>query len=55
MSEFTLDSCWDAGLESANISQASSYQTKLGDVADMLDKAAKDIKAADQQGANLFA
>lgn len=54
LSEFTLETCWDAGLETGTLEQSASYARKLSEIAEVLEAASGKIVALDKEQAALF-
>lgn len=54
LSEFTLESCWKSDIESATLEQASSYASKLADLAVQFEDASNKIVSIDKEQATQF-
>lgn len=54
LSELTLSTAWNGGTEASTLASASAYTTKMTEIAGNLNKAADNIVAIDQKGAQIF-
>ena len=54
LSELTLSKTWNGGTEASTLASASEYTTKMTEIAGNLNKAADNIVAIDQKGAQIF-
>ena len=54
LSELTLSKTWNGGTEASTLASASAYTTKMTEIAGNLNKAADNIVAIDQKGAQIF-
>ena len=54
LSELTLSKAWNGGTEASTLASASAYTTKMTEIAGNLNKAADNIVAIDQKGAQIF-
>ena len=54
LSELKLSKAWNGGTEASTLASASSYTTKMTEIAGNLNKAADNIVAIDQKGAQIF-
>ena len=54
LSELSLSTAWNGGTEASTLASASAYTTKMTEIAGNLNKAADNIVAIDQKGAQLF-
>ena len=54
LSELTLSTAWNGGAEASTLASASAYTTKMTEIAGNLNKAADNIVAIDQKGAQIF-
>ena len=54
LSELTLSKAWNGGTEASTLASASEYTTKMTEIAGNLNKAADNIVAIDQKGAQIF-
>ncbi|AOS71461.1 hypothetical protein [Streptococcus gordonii] len=54
LSELTLSKAWNGGTETSTLASASAYTTKMTEIAGNLNKAADNIVAIDQKGAQIF-
>lgn len=54
LSELTLSTAWNGGTEASTLNSASAYTTKMTEIAGNLNKAADNIVAIDQKGAQIF-
>ena len=54
LSELTLSEAWNGGTEASTLNSASAYTTKMTEIAGNLNKAADNIVAIDQKGAQIF-
>ena len=54
LSELNLSKAWNGGTEASTLASASSYTTKMTEIAGNLNKAADNIVAIDQKGAQIF-
>ncbi|ABV11149.1 hypothetical protein [Streptococcus gordonii] len=54
LSELSLSTAWNGGTEASTLASASGYTTKMTEIAGNLNKAADNIVAIDQKGAQIF-
>ena len=54
LSELSLSKAWNGGTEASTLESASAYTTKMMEIAGNLNKAADNIVAIDQKGAQIF-
>ena len=54
LSELTLSKAWNGGTEASTLASASAYTTKMTEIAGNLNKAADNIVAIDEKGAQIF-
>lgn len=54
LSELTLSKAWNGGTEASTLNSASAYTTKMTEIAGNLNKAADNIVAIDEKGAQIF-
>ena len=54
LSELTLSKAWNGGTEASTFASASAYTAKMTEIAGNLNKAADNIVAIDQKGAQIF-
>ena len=54
LSELNLSEAWNGGTEASTLASASAYTTKMTEIAGNLNKAADNIVAIDQKGAQIF-
>ena len=54
LSELSLSTAWNGGTEASTLASASAYTTKMTEIAGNLNKAADNIVAIDQKGAQIF-
>ena len=54
LSELTLSKAWNGGTETSTLASASAYTTRMTEIAGNLNKAADNIVAIDQKGAQIF-
>lgn len=54
LSELTLSTAWNGGTEASTLASASAYTTKMTEIAGNINKAADNIVAIDQKGAQIF-
>ena len=54
LSELSLSKAWNEGIEASTLDSASAYTTKMTEIAGNLNKAADNIVAIDQKGAQIF-
>ena len=54
LSELTLSKAWNGETEASTLASASAYTTKMTEIAGNLNKAADNIVAIDQKGAQIF-
>ncbi len=54
LSELSLSKAWNGGTEASTLASASAYTTKMTEIAGNLNKAADNIVAIDQKGAQIF-
>ena len=54
LSELTLSTAWNGGAEASTLASARAYTTKMTEIAGNLNKAADNIVAIDQKGAQIF-
>ncbi|WP_314578548.1 hypothetical protein [uncultured Streptococcus sp.] len=54
LSQFTLETCWDSGVEEATLSEAASYKQKLDIFGSNIRQAADRLEEVDRQGSIQF-
>ena len=54
LSELSISTAWNDGKEATTLASASAYTTKMTEIAGNLNKAADNIVAIDQKGAQIF-
>lgn len=54
LSELNLSEAWNGGTEASTLASASAYTTKMTEIAGNLNKAADNIVAIDEKGAQIF-
>ncbi|KXT84653.1 hypothetical protein STRDD11_00853 [Streptococcus sp. DD11] len=54
LSQFTLETCWDSGIEEATLSEAASYKQKLDTFGFNIRQAAERLEEVDRQGSLQF-
>ena len=54
LSELSMSTAWNDGTEASTLASASAYTTKMTEIAGNLNKAADNIVAIDQKGAQIF-
>lgn len=54
LSELSISTAWNDGTEASTLASASAYTTKMTEIAGNLNKAADNIVAIDQKGAQIF-
>lgn len=54
LSQFSMSTCWDAGVESTTLEEVEKYQKELTTFSEKLSAAADKIVAVDRESAQLF-
>lgn len=54
LSQFSMSTCWDTGIEAATLAEVATYQEKLMTFADKISSVADKIVAVDKEQAQLF-